>query len=154
MKSRKVFIAVLFMLFTSLCFAQLNGRVVGEVMSKEEGERRFGTVTQEVEMNTSVLTGLLSKIDKYIMFNIVNGKLVVLNDSRKVLYPSGASVSANDKFHLYSKSKVEELLRSGSLAETFFQLRSDVFTVTNGNTLLEMACICPPYCPDGGKGDD
>jgi len=147
MKSRKVFVAVLFMLFTSLCFAQLEkGKVVGEVMSLEEGLSRFGTVTQEVGFETSKLSSLLAQVKEYVMFNIVNGKVVVLDDARNVLYPSGVTVRDEDVFHLYSKSKVQELINLGGSQETSFQFRGDVFTVVNGNTLLECSDHCPPIC--------
>ena len=47
---------------------------------------------------------------------------------------------------MFSKSKVEELLKLGKNIATFVEYRGNVLTITNGAYTLELSTDCPPNC--------
>jgi len=82
------------------------------------------------------------------MFKIINSSLFILGDNRVVLCPAGSSVPDDVVLHLFSKSKVIELLSLGNSGNTVIENRLNVLTVTNGDYTLEVSYPCPPFCMD------
>ncbi|MBK7980263.1 MAG: hypothetical protein IPK06_09775 [Ignavibacteriae bacterium] len=80
------------------------------------------------------------------MFKLENDKLTVLGDQRKVISPNTIAIESSEVFHMYSKSKVIEILIKGGNTQTYFENRKNVFSITNGNYTLEYSTPCPPYC--------
>ena len=118
----------------------------GKILSKEEANELFGTVLVSKEMPASSLKAFVGQSSKVIMFNIINNDVYILDDSRKVLLPSGFSVSSSEVFHVYSTLIVQELLDNGNTPVTYIEQRKEVLTITNGDLTLEYALICPPFC--------
>lgn len=121
--------------------------IIGKIFSKEEAEKNFGPVSSSAEIISSQLASLCSQADKYVMFNIKDGTLSILKEGKALLYPEGFNIDAEEKYAVYSKSIVEELLNSGKADITFIEQRKDVMSLTNGQQTLEMGMWCPPYCP-------
>ena len=80
------------------------------------------------------------------MFRIVNNRVFVLNDSRRVLRPENKSINSRDVFTMYSKSVVQDLLSQGGGSDAYIEQRNGVLTVTYGNYTMEVGSICPPVC--------
>lgn len=126
----------------------LSSTVVGKLYTKAEADQIYGPVLQSVTINTSALSAITAKTPNYIMFNIINGQLYILNSARTVLSGPATAVSASQVFRYFSTSIVNQLIQQGQATSTTIELRgNDVLTVTNGDSTLEMSYPCPPYCP-------
>ena len=147
-----LFFSVLIIIsFNSSVFAQATG-VIGKLYTKAAADQTYGKVNSSVTVNTIALQQAMEKSPDYLMFNIVNGKLIILNGKRAVLYSSDfstKSVSSNVAFHAFSVSKIKELISTGGNNPfTTVELRdNDVLTVTNGTETMEAGLACPPMCP-------
>jgi hypothetical protein len=120
--------------------------IIGKIFSKEEADKNFGPVLSPASISSSELKALISQSNKLVMFNINGGKLSILKEGRAVLYPAGFSPKSDEKYAVYSKSVVEELLNTGKAETTVIEQRKDVISITNGLQTLEMGNWCPPYC--------
>lgn len=121
-------------------------QTIGTIFDKAEANKLFNNVVESVKMSRSELDLILSHTEKYVMFNVNNGELVVLGDGRKVLYPAGKVIIPTDVFYLASKTKVIELLNLGTGTDIFFERRSKVFSITKDMNTLEEIQPCPPNC--------
>ena len=136
--------------FNSLGYAQAT-KVIGKLFTKADANQIYGKVNTSVTVNTSTILQAMEKSPDYLMFNIINGKLIILNSKRAVLYSSDfstRSVSSNTVFHKFSVSKIKELISTGgNNAFTTIELRNnDVLTATNGTETIEGGILCPPNC--------
>ncbi len=145
-KCNNVFFIILFLLILANCG---NAQVIGKIYSKSTANNLYGSVVTSVEINTQVLQKLVSQSPNYLMFQIIQGKLVVLDNKRNVVYTNGnlSSVSASTVFRVFSTSIVNELLKEGNSPESYIEIRNDVLTITNGEDTLEQSANCPPICP-------
>lgn len=135
----------------SFGYAQATG-VIGKLFTKAQADQNFGKVNSSVTVNTLTITQAIEKSPDYLLFNIVNGNLLILNRKRGVLYsanPATMKVASNVPFHIFSVSKVKELISSGGNNPfTIVELRDNgILTITNGTETMEMSLMCPPYCP-------
>lgn len=121
-------------------------KIIGNIFSKDEADKNYGPVLLSVSISSSELKALIGQSNKLVMFNANGGKLSVLKEGRAVLYPGGFSPKSDEKYGVYSKSKVVELLDSGKEDTTFVEQRKDVISVTNGQYTLEAMDWCPPFC--------
>jgi hypothetical protein len=136
-----------FCLFFILILSQINNaQTVGTIFSKEEADKNFGPVLSSVSISSSELKTLIGKAEEYVMFNVKDGKLSILRENRALLYPDGSRVNADEKYAVYSKSKVEELLNIGKAGTTVVEQRKDVISITNGQQTMEIGSWCPPIC--------
>ena len=103
-------------LFFTLLFSYSisYSQTYGEIFSKSEADQEFGSVLESVTMSKTTLQGLLNQTTDYIMFKIVNSKVIVLDEERSVIYPSGTSVDSEDVFSMFSLSVVNSLLSQGT----------------------------------------
>ena len=53
--------------------------VVGKLYTKAEADQLYGPVKQSISISTSTLTNLAAKTPDYILFNVINNSLYVLN---------------------------------------------------------------------------
>jgi len=120
--------------------------IIGQIFSKDEADKNFGPVLSSVKISSSQLTSLCSRANKYVMFNTKGGILSILKEGKTVLHPSGFKVDANEKYAVYSRSKIEELLSLGKADTTFVERRKGVVSITNGQSTLEISDWCPPFC--------
>lgn len=141
-ESKILFLIFYFFLFSTVSFSQ----TIGKIFSKEEANTLFGNVIDSTSVSLCDLISAINQTQNYVMFQIINGELIILGDGRKVLYPVGKTVDPKEVFTLYSKSKVIELLclSSGNTVEV--EKRQSHLTVTFGLNTLEYGEPCPPYC--------
>jgi hypothetical protein len=120
--------------------------IIGTIFPMEEADKNFGPVSFSAEISSSQLASLCTQAGKYIMFNIKDGNLSILREGRVLLYPDGFKVDADEKYAVYRKSKVEELLNTGKADTAIIEQRKDVISLTNGLHTLELSDWCPPIC--------
>ena len=140
----KFFVVCYFLLFGATAYAQ----VVGQIFTKEEANKKYGPVVESVSFPVRTLQVILDKAEKYIMFNILNKQLYILDENRTVLYPSGSTVDDKQVFYYFSKSIVEGLINfTEKQPNVEIELRKDVLSITHGAFTLELMQWCPPICP-------
>ncbi|MCB0731551.1 MAG: hypothetical protein KDC88_11000 [Ignavibacteriae bacterium] len=135
-------LSILFLMTINQSFSQEYGKI----FSKNEADKLFGVVYKSQNIKKDVLISALQNTSKVVMFKLENNFLTILGDEREVLFSSGSFTDKNQVFRLFSKSKVEELLRLGNDVNCFVEDRERVLTVTNGDYTLEVSVPCPPTC--------
>ncbi len=138
------FTALLLLIFSAFISAQEYGKII----SKSEADQLFGTVVESTSMSASELKTIIANTTNYVMFRLDNGEITILGDGRAVLYPAGKSVSSSVVFHVYSKSKLNELLGDNPSGTLAYENRASVFSITFGLNTLEYSLLCPPICPE------
>jgi hypothetical protein len=118
----------------------------GKIISAEEANKLFGPVENSISIKASELFELIGNTTKSVMFNIIDNKIYILGDGRKVLYPAEAVVNPKVVFHHYSKEMVLEIINCNAEGELAVEQRKEVFTITNGASTLEWSTDCPPNC--------
>ncbi|MBK7107079.1 MAG: hypothetical protein IPH62_17545 [Ignavibacteriae bacterium] len=141
MKKLKFIIAFLLILSSTLICQE-----IGEIFIWEEAEKMFGNVLEEQSITTEALKNVLKNTINSVMFNVNNSELTILGDNRKALYFTDSYSENNEIFHLFSKSKLEELLNLGNKEICLFQKREKAYTIQNGQFILEYSIPCPPIC--------
>ena len=124
----------------------ISAQEVGEIFTKQKADDLFGEVLESYSVSISTVSSWLNSTDDRIMFLLNGGELTVLGDNRDLVYSTSQYSETNEVFHLCSKSKLVELLNNSGNSTTYFEVRSDVFTITNGDFTLEKTWPCPPYC--------
>ena len=125
---------------------------VGKIFTKAEADSLYGPVLIADTIKTEELAKLTTASPKYMLFNLIEGKSFVLNDSRAVLLSNALivgkalTVSPTQAFRVWSTSKVQELIKQGGSDVTTVETRAKALTLTNGATVLEESAICPPLC--------
>jgi hypothetical protein len=133
-----------FLMVTADSFAQNN--LKGKIIPLTQADSLFGPVQQTIRVSAADVRTWLAQTDSVIMFAIRDSQLVVLGDARKLITPVSVEVKADDVFHLFSKSKLEELLSTGTDEIILYEQRTDVLTITDGTNVLEFSYPCPPVC--------
>ncbi len=123
-----------------------NTNEYGKIISAVEGENLFGKVVASYQLNTNDLLGYCPKAGRVIMFAEENAELYVAGSGRNALSINKQVSSTNLVFHVYSVTKVNELLTLGKNEITVVEIRSDVVDLKNGEFILEFAEQCPPIC--------
>jgi hypothetical protein len=145
-------VTVLLLLSTNQ-YAQEKGEIVGKIITSSEADALFGPAIKSISINAKRLLMLAKRSPEHIMFNVVNGEIRVLNNKRKALHPEGLSIASNERYHMFSTSKLLELMNLSGGTKLIVQLRAnDVLTIlAEGNAksdshVLEFALGCPPWC--------
>ncbi|MHB8581363.1 MAG: hypothetical protein ACYDA4_16080 [Ignavibacteriaceae bacterium] len=146
-KSQILSISVLFSLFllVTSTYSQVQG-TVGKLYTKDQANQLFGPVLSSQTISASALLALVQKCPQYIMFNIINGQLFVLNANRSVLSGPTAAVSPTQVFHFCSSSMILSLLQTSGATTINVELRQNKLTITAGSQTLEDLMVCPPTC--------
>jgi len=150
MKKQWIVFTAAFLMLSSIIIAQTQTTtgVIGKLYTKDQANQIYGPVLQSISINTTSLSALAAKTPNYIMFNILNGQVVILNSYRSVLYGPMTAVSASQVFRVFSTSIVNQLIQQGGSPTTNIELRANnTLTVSNGEETLEMSYTCPPICP-------
>ena len=111
------FFLFFFLFSTGTSFSQNYG----QIFSKSEANQDFGAVTSTITITTSQLQNVLNKTANVLMFRIKDSNLLVLGDDRNVLYGSTESIPPADVYKVYSKSKINELIKSGGTNTVFIE---------------------------------
>ena len=122
---------------------------IGKIFTKSEADTLYDAVNSSSKINTSELQNIVTKTKDHIMFQIIEGELIILDNKRNIIFTDGNSntVSKSTVFHVFSSSMVNNLLADGNNLETHVEKRKNVLTVTNGEATLEEGIPCPPNCP-------
>lgn len=128
------------------CTNLMADGITGKVITKNEADAKFGPVLTSVTVSAAEVQSWVAASGSYIMFNIVNGKVYVLTDNRVLVSPAGTVVPPTDLYHVYSTSVMSQLLSKREASVVTFEVRSSVFSVTNGNFTMEFGIPCPPLC--------
>ena len=134
-----------FVLISSMSYAQ-NAKAVGKIFTKSEANAKFGKVTESITLNTEVVKKLIERTPEYFLYNIINGKLIILDSNRNIIYGPKLNISKEQPFKFLSTSKVHELLNDGGSPTTTFEVRDSLTTITNNGLSLDFAVPCPPDC--------
>ncbi len=97
-------------------------------------------------MDIKEFNSLMALTDKNIMFRVENGKLLILGDDRKALFPSGYAVKSEVVFARASKSMVAELLSTSKDMQIIIEKRENCTSISYGENILENLFDCPPIC--------
>ena len=119
---------------------------IGIIYTTEEAEKQFGSVQSSEEISSTELKSFLTQTTKYLMFKIIEDALYILGDGRSVLYPSESYIDPEEVFAVYSKSIVNELMKTGGEETNAVENRNGLITITNGEYTLDSANWCPPIC--------
>jgi hypothetical protein len=147
-KSHILSISVLFSLFLLITssYSQAQG-TVGKLYTKDQANQLFGPVLSSQSISANALLALAQKCPQYIMFNILDGHLYILNAKRNVLEgPSAAAVTPTQIFHFCSSSMILQLLQTSGASTINVELRQNNLTITAGSNTLEDFMSCPPTC--------
>ena len=145
-KKLSFFILVAGIIFALNIPAVCSDDIVGKIITKSEANTQFGTVLVSDSVSAEQVMKWVGASESHIMFNIMNNQVYVLTNNRKVVAPEGAIIQDSDTFHVYSTSKVTELLSVSRAAVVAFEIRANVFSLTAGEYTLEFSLLCPPYC--------
>jgi hypothetical protein len=125
---------------------------VGKIFTKTEADSLYGLVLKADTIKTADLTKLSAITPKYMLFNLIDGKAIVLNASREVISSNSLvvgkaqTIEPTQVFKLFSTSKILELIKQGGSDITTIETRANVLTLTNGVSVMEEAVPCPPFC--------
>lgn len=137
-----IIIAVLLLILLSCSGTQ----DIGKVYTDKEANQLFGTVIYSSEIPKGIVTDLLSKTNKVIMFGIINKTAVVIDNNRKLLYPKDVEYKDTDVFTAYSISTVKDLISKSGSESINVEQRREVLSVSSGLYTLESGTKCPPKC--------
>lgn len=129
-----------------LILNSISAQEIGEIFTAKEANLKFGKVLEHKSVPSSTVKEWLILTSDKIMFQLKNKNFTVLRDSRNLLYTTTSYSETDEQFHMYSKSKLAELINKGGNSTTYFEIRGNVFSITNGNYTLEMSTFCPPDC--------
>lgn len=134
-------------LVVSSTLAQDSNRVAGKLFTINEALEFFGEVKDSVVIDTTDVNKFLDATDKYIMFLLRNNEPVISDYKRNILFnPANAVIADKQIMHLFSVSKIKELIESGGSEMVKLENREGFFTISNGHVVLELGDPCPPYC--------
>lgn len=137
------FFSILLLITSTHSFAQ---GTVGKLYSKSQADQLFGSVLVSKTISSAALTALAQRCPQYIMFNIINGHLFVLNSKREVLSGALSKVDPSQVFHFCSASMILQLIQSSGANTLNVELRQNNMTITAGSLTLEDFMTCPPTC--------
>ncbi|MFA6597560.1 MAG: hypothetical protein WCS69_07545 [Ignavibacteriaceae bacterium] len=123
-----------------------NTNEYGKIISATEGENLFGEIISSYKLSSEELLSYSQNAGQLIMFAEENDELFVAGSGRVILSLNTKAPSQDLVFHVYSVSKVNELLTLGKEEVMVVEVRSDVVDLKNGEFILEFALLCPPYC--------
>jgi hypothetical protein len=119
---------------------------VGQIFDKNEADQLYGIVLEKMVINADELKDILQSVNDKVMFLLEKKQITILGDNRSLLYCNSNFIETNQLFHMFSKSKVIELLYKGNEQTVILENRKEVFSITVGNYTLETSFPCPPFC--------
>ena len=132
----------------------LNNTVFGQgkIIKASEADALFGPVLKSEKINVHQLKAILGKASERVMFGFKNGRVNILDKTRKAVFPSAAAIEHSDVFHVFSTAIVEELLGLEKGTEvTVEQRANNILSITTSSIggesyTLEFSIPCPPIC--------
>ncbi|NCO31439.1 hypothetical protein GW891_01055 [bacterium] len=138
----------LFFIFAllSLISTSIYSQEIGKIFNKIEADELYGPVLESRTITSEKLKSIIIYSTDKVMFRLENNQISILGDTRNLLYSNSKFIVTNQLFHMYSKSKVIELLNIGKSEIVVLENRKEVFSITVGDYTLEMSNPCPPNC--------
>lgn len=138
----------LFFIFAllSLISTSIYSQEIGKIFNKIEADELYGPVLESRTITSEKLKSIIIYSTDKVMFRLENNQISILGDTRNLLYSNSKFIVSNQVFHMYSKSKVLELLNIGKSLIVTLENRKNVFSITVGDYTLEMSNPCPPFC--------
>jgi len=126
----------------------------GQILSKTQANQLFGTPVESFSFNKKALLNILTKTPDFVMFGYKNGKFLITNAKRKLLYPENITVASDDVLNTFGTQVMAEFIEQVSSTKVLIELRpgailtisSDDDGDSDGST-LEYSVPCPPLCP-------
>lgn len=140
----------LLIVFTLLINNNVFGQ--GKIIKASEADALFGPVLNSEKINVQQLKAVLGQASERVMFGFKNGKVNILDKTRKAIFPSAAAVENSDVFHVFSTAIVEELLSLEKGTEVTVEQRAkNILSITTSSVggesyTLEFSMDCPPFC--------
>lgn len=144
MRTKKTGIFLFVFFFSSISL--FSQEEIGKIFTNIEADSLYGSVIDSYIMNTDSLIMLLNETQQKAMFSLKDKNFLIAGDSRKIIFPADAKISAEMEMRVLSKIKVLELIAKGRKDQVVFENRKAVFSVSNGEFTLELSWPCPPYC--------
>lgn len=152
----KIYHVIIISVILFLFFSCSPSQQMGKIYNPEEANKLFGTVIYSVDIKSSILSELLKKTEKSIMFGLIDRQLIILDSHRNIIYPEKAEIKETDVFTVYSTNVVMELLSSKALNKqtdggddtVSIEQRREVLSVSTETNTLENGAKCPPFCED------
>jgi len=134
---------LLTLILVTTSFAQTE---VGKIFTDKEAATLFGGITQEKEIPLGTFQKFLNESDNCFLVTLSNNQVYFASSGRTPIYPVNQK-SYPVNYFKFSKSKVQELINlNPNGLSVKIQLRNNVLTIQNGENVLELSLICPPYC--------
>jgi hypothetical protein len=127
-------------------FVSLSAQDIGKIFSSAEADSLFGQVMLSKAIKATNLDSIITGAQDKVMFKIIDCEIYILDKDRNVLSPQNGSVDSTTVFHVFSKSKINELINLGNSMYCSMEIRTGAFTITNGMYTLELSSGCPPDC--------
>jgi len=119
----------------------------GTIFSREDADKQFGLPLVSLEIKNEIIYECLGKSTGFVMFNIMDNTVCILDNKRNPLLPEGKSVEPEVVFKTFDIEIIKQLMDSGKEPVTYIESRKDnVISLTNGNFTLELGIPCPPWC--------
>jgi hypothetical protein len=158
-----LFILILMISVSNLTAQNGNRREIGKLFEREEANKLFGKVIGSLTISAEELKAALAKGNEFILITVKDNQFVIRNESRQFLSNERVELGENERLHVYSKSMLQNLLKSGKPVKktksslemgamavsedaVTVEVRAEVITLTYGDATLEYSTICPPFC--------
>ena len=144
MKSIMSFFCVLFLflVFSNNVF----GQIYGKLFTAQEANTLFGPVLSSVKVPTEEVKSMMKETKNILLFRINGAKVEYVNNERINIFDKTINYDKSIVFKVVSLAVLEDLFIKGNKAETYFEIRKDVVSITNGAVTLERMTGCPPFC--------
>lgn len=122
----------------------------GEIFTNQQANQNYGPALESVPISADTFRTWLNQTNNCIMFKIINGNIIVLDNNRKIIYSqTDSNINPEDVCIMYSVSVINDLLNLGGEANINVNIeqRNSVLTVTFGDHTMETGILCPPNCP-------
>lgn len=132
-------------IFSTTSFAQGKYGEVGKLFTETEAQELFGPVLEEVEITPEYLRAHINRNGDYTLFNIIDGELVISNESRTIVTVSD-KIDDRTVMYVFSNTMIEEMLSKGKGESVKIRKHSKVISMAFGPIILELSYPCPPMC--------
>ena len=159
LKAIFTFFTIILIIGSSVSSAQGKLGTVGKLFNQQEAKVLFGKVIGSLEISASELKNALANAQDYVLISIKNNKVIIRDERKRSLSSENELLNDNDQLYIFSKNQVEQLLGNAKPRKTnslsvaastnpvvTVERRASVLTLTAGETVLEMALVCPPIC--------
>jgi len=133
-------------LFSLVMISASLAQTYGHIFTKQEADEKFGPVLQSVAISKPTFQSFLTQTNNYIMFKVVDNKVIVLDNKRHAIFPLGVSINSTAQFTMYSVSVINDLLSRGNDNTIYIEQRSNVLSISCGGITMEVGSLCPPIC--------